>query len=57
MGLRGRLHFPPSRLTFAADRAALLQDRLGLTDVQTSKIESMFRAQEEDIMQNPGIGA
>ena len=48
-GLPPEAPFSPSRLTFAADRAALLQDRLGLTDVQTSKIESMFRAQGKDI--------
>jgi Spy/CpxP family protein refolding chaperone len=41
--------FSPTRPMFAADRAARLQDRLGLTDAQTSKIESLFLTQGKEI--------
>jgi hypothetical protein len=41
----------PTRPMFAADRAAQLQDRLGLTDAQTSKIESLFLILRKEIRQ------
>jgi Spy/CpxP family protein refolding chaperone len=48
-GVLPEASFSPMRSMFAADRAAVLQDRLGLTDAQTSNIESLFRNQEKKI--------
>jgi hypothetical protein len=46
---RSELPFPLMKPMFAADRAAQLQDRLDLTDAQTSKVESLFLSEEKEI--------
>jgi hypothetical protein len=48
-GALSESQFSPMRSMFASERAALLQDRLGLMDVQTSKIESMLLTQGKQI--------
>ena len=48
-GTLSESQFSPMMSMFASERAGLLQDRLGLTDAQTLKIESMLLTQGKEI--------